>query len=186
MSADADAKTVALLVLELDGVEHGAIPEQLAAEAIGELLAGYLSAASEEIRSRGGTLAGFDSTRVTAFWKGDAEGVTEACRCALALQKEVSSFPLPTFDTLRLHAGIAVGKAIIVSTNASGQPLPVVHGSLVRLAETLARRQLTHGPGILVSQSVMELAGEHFGFEPLEPIPVREVPDPVIAYRLLQ
>ena len=186
--ADSALKTMALLILELDGMEHGMIPESFSIEAASTLLINYLSTAGAIITNHGGELAGVGSDRITACWEQPSKGAIEACHCALDLLDTMPSLlgehrleP----GALRLRIGIAVAGALCIPGKESGMPVSLVYGEAVEQAKVLAQQYLSQeGNHITVSEQAKTILGSHFEFGPPEQIMIRGQPESLRVFRL--
>jgi len=168
------SENVVLLVLELGGLEHGAVPETMAANEIAAVLSEYLITMTEQIRSLGGKIGSVEATRITAFW--EINTPADAGSCAWAALETVSALSAKCFDDrnmLHLHVGMAAGQVIMIPYEDNVQKSVTIFGKVLASAKSLARKSHGDGSKIIVSEQAKRLLGDQFKFEYLDQIAVK-------------
>jgi len=105
--------------------------------------------------------------------------VVDAVECAAAIQKGVAErqAELPEDQRIAFRVGISIGDIIVEDED--------IYGDGVNVAARL--EQLAESGGICVSRNVYNQVKNKvaFGFEPMGEHKVKNIPEPVVAYRML-
>ncbi|MBE9608240.1 adenylate/guanylate cyclase domain-containing protein [Chitinilyticum piscinae] len=154
-------ETRELTILFADLRDFTAVAEALPPEALAELVNGYLSAMTEEIHQRQGTIDKYIGDAVMAFW-GAPLADTEHCRhavdAALAMQRRVTQlnadFASRGWPVLNLGIGVHCGKVRVGNMGSEFRRAYTVMGDAVNVAARLEKLTRVYDVPLLVSGEV--------------------------------
>ena len=172
-----------LTFLFADIVGSTEIASQLDAEDMHELLTRFRSVIRQELARYGGHIAGFpgDGAMAVFGWPEAAEEATQcAASAALAIASAVGNVRRSDGQPLCVRVGVATGMAVVGS--AAGRTADFV-GSAINLASRLQGAAPKNG--VLISELTHALTGNAFKADPLPPLSIRGIRDPVNAYHLI-
>lgn len=156
-----------ITVMFVDLVGSTSMSTRIDPEVLGELLAGYKAAVTDEISEAGGTVAKYLGDGVLAYfgWPKAREDAAEcAIRCAFHVRDRIKLLRDPAGDPLHCRIGIATGLVVVGGTTGKGNAREdAVAGEVLNLAARL--QSLAEPDGICVSSRVHELVGDLFEFE---------------------
>jgi adenylate cyclase len=138
------------------------ICEQYPPEGIVAMLSGYFDIFSRCVTEHNGTIVQFIGDSVFAIWNApieDERHAEHACRCALALNREIDAFNRRQVKSglpvLRKRLGIHSGLAVVGSVGATGRLQYTGMGDTLNVASRLEGLNKAYGTTILVSGSVV-------------------------------
>jgi adenylate cyclase len=149
-----DRRTVTTLFADVRG--YTAFASTVAPEAALDLLNRYLTAASDAVFARGGTVGDLLGDGVFAFFGAPmlhADDPWRGVEAALAIQREVASLKVPSLQGVRLQAGIGITTGEVIAGNVGSERR--MHYAVVGdPVNTAARLQNAAGPGqILIDEA---------------------------------
>ena len=172
-----------LTFLFADIVGSTEIASRLDAEDMHELLTRFRNVIRQELARYGGHIAGFpgDGAMAVFGWPEAAEEATQcAASAALAIASAVGNVRHSDGQPLSVRVGVATGMAVVGS--AEGRTADFV-GSAINLASRLQGAAPLNG--VLISELTHALTGNAFKADPLPPLSIRGIRDPVNAYHLV-
>ena len=158
-----------------------------------EVLGSYQHRVAEIVALHGGVIAQFQGDGAIAYF-GYPEASESAGQEALSATMEILGAietlgkelpPALGIAELRARAGIHTGEVLVAEVTAGGQErLPDVWGQVPNMA---ARLQAAGDPGqIIISSDTEQLIAGYFELEPLGPLTLKGIADPVSAFRVLR
>jgi len=153
-----------LSVLFSDVRDFTSISEGLTAEALKDMMNAYLTAMTEVIQDRRGTIDKYIGDAIMAFWGApiaDAEHAKHAVEAALAMQKKIRTlddeFVRRGWPPLLIGVGINCGPMNVGDMGSKFRRAYTVLGDAVNLASRLEGLTKEYGVSILVSENVVNV-----------------------------
>jgi len=153
-----------LSVLFSDVRDFTSISEGLTAEALKDMMNAYLTAMTEVIQDRRGTIDKYIGDAIMAFWGapiGDAEHAKHAVEAALAMQQKIRTlddeFVRRGWPPLLIGVGINCGPMNVGDMGSKFRRAYTVLGDAVNLASRLEGLTKEYGVRILVSENVVNV-----------------------------
>jgi adenylate cyclase len=161
-------------ILFTDIRDFTTISERYSPEEVVELLSGYFELMNGIVEAHKGVIIQYLGDSIYAMWNAptpDADHVTDACRCALALKDAVAAFNarnegngLPPLVT---RFGLHTGPAVVGSVGAAARRQYTAMGDTVNVASRLEGMNKEFGTTILASGAIREQARQNFMFRSL-------------------
>ncbi len=178
--------------------EFTGISEQLTANSMVNLLNGYFTAVTEEIRRHNGIIDKYIGDSVMAFWcapfsAGDGHAL-DGCKAALAQSKAIVELRqrLPELTGLRRNApdlvvrmGIASGEAVVGTIGSPNARSYTVIGDTVNLASRLEGVNTLYGTTIIMAEETYRLARHAVEARELDVVMVAGKSEPVRIFELM-
>lgn len=172
--------------------------ESLTASAMVNLLNGYFSAVTKEIRDKQGIIDKFIGDAVMAFWTtpfsaGD-QHAADACLAALAQQEAIVAFrrELPQITGLRRDApdftvrmGLATGEVVIGTIGSHITKSYTVIGDVVNVASRLEGINKAYGTQIIIEETTYRFARDAIEARELDLLTVAGKSEPLRVYELV-
>jgi adenylate cyclase len=172
--------------------------ENLTASAMVNLLNGYFSAVTRQIRDKQGIIDKFIGDAVMAFWTapfsaGD-QHAADACLAALAQQEAIVAFrlELPQITGLRRDApdfhvrmGLATGEVVIGTIGSDVTKSYTVIGDVVNIASRLEGVNKAYGTEIIIDEATYRLAQNVIEVRELDRLTVAGKSEPLNVYELV-
>jgi len=162
--------------------------ENLAPEALVEVLNQYLALAVDSVLAHEGTLDKFMGDAVMAFFNAplpQADHQLRAVKAALMMQRTIANHNAAVMHhgPLSFGIGIHVGPAVAGNIGTAQQMNYTAIGDTVNLAKRL--QENAQGGQIILSQSAYELVKDAVIVKELGPLAVKGRTKPVLTYRLI-
>jgi class 3 adenylate cyclase/tetratricopeptide (TPR) repeat protein len=181
--ATGERRQITVMFVDLVGSTN--LSTRVDPEVMGDLLASYKAAVTEEVVTAGGTVAKYLGDGVLAYfgWPKAREDAAEcAIHCAFRIRDRIKQIRNPAGEPLQCRTGIAAGLAVVGGTTGSGNAREdAVAGEVLNLAARL--QSLADPDGICVSARVHELVGQLFEFESAGEHRLRGFDGPIAAWR---
>jgi adenylate cyclase len=182
-----------MTVLFSDVRDFTSISEGLTPEGLKDLMNTYLTAMTEKVQEKRGTIDKYIGDAIMAFWGApltDLEHATHALETAMAMQKGLRDLDAPFakrgWPVLHIGVGLNCGLMNVGDMGSKFRRSYTVMGDAVNLASRLEGLTKEYGVGILVTENIVKAApsfayreidkvrvkGKHEGvaiFEPLGP-----------------
>ncbi|MBV8736391.1 MAG: AAA family ATPase [Alphaproteobacteria bacterium] len=174
-------------VLFCDIVNSTALTERLGAEAMRDLVHGFIEASLAEVHRFGGTAPQFRGDGFMALFGApltQEDHVRRALLAAMAIQRAVAEGEASRLSgaDLKIRIGIHTGPVVF---GAIGGSFPT-RTAIGDTANVAARMEQAAAPGtILVSEAVHALAQDYARLEPVGRLTVKGKSEPIAAFRLL-
>ena len=172
--------------------------ESLTASAMVNLLNGYFSAVTREIRDKHGIIDKFIGDAVMAFWTAPFSAgdryAADACLAALAQQKAIAVFrgELQHITGLRKNApdfavrmGLATGEVVIGTIGSDITKSYTVIGDIVNTASRLEGVNKVYGTSIIIDESTRRFAQDVTEARELDLLTVAGKSEPLRIYELV-
>jgi adenylate cyclase len=185
-----EEKELTILFTDIRGFTS--ISEAMTARQLSAFLNEYLSAMTDIIMARGGTVDKFIGDAIMAFWGAPVDN-REHARHALAtclemrqrlaeLRPEWVARGLPPVET-----GIGANSGVVSVGNMGSRTRfsYTVMGDAVNLASRLEGLTKIYGAGILVSAATRQAAGDGFCYRPIDVVRVKGKREPVALFEPL-
>lgn len=181
-----DRRFVSTLFADVRG--YTALAAQSRPEDTLDLLNRFLTATSDAVLERGGTVGDLLGDGVFAYFGAPivhADDPWRAVEAALAMQKAVASTDLPAFPGVRLQTGIGITTGEVVAGNVGSERR--MHYAVVGdPVNTAARLQGAAGPGqILIDEATRKAVGERVLVQDLGTLRLAGKGDWVQTYNVL-
>ncbi|HSP72479.1 MAG TPA: BTAD domain-containing putative transcriptional regulator, partial [Gaiellaceae bacterium] len=170
-------------VLFCDVVASTGLGERLDPESLRRLMSRYFEEASAVLDRHGGTVEKFIGDEVMAVFGVPAvrqDDALRAVRAAAELRERLSALSVPEWDT-RLQVRIGVNTGEVVAGDPSGGHA-FVTGDAVVVGKRL--EQAAQPGEVLLGEETYALVAHAVAAEPLGPLPAKNKPGGVAAYRL--
>ena len=154
------------------------------------ILSEYFDCVSSCIADSGGTIDKFIGDAVMAFWgapAGNPRHAHDACRCALAIQREMTRLKLvdDSGRPLRVRIGINSGNMLVGNIGSEVRLNYTVIGDAVNVASRLEGTNKTYGTLTLIGEATMQLANEEIVARKVDEVAVRGRSQPLRIFELL-
>ena len=179
-----ERKQVTVMFADLSGFT--ALSETLDPEQVRSLVNGCFDALVPRVRKYGGVVDKFIGDEIMALFGAPAthENDAECALCAaLEMVDALAGFNATHRVNLGMHFGIATGRVVAGGLGSAGQQQYSVMGEAVNLAARL--EDFSESGQILVGPVTHRLTSPLFRFEPLPPVRLKGMAEPVAVYRLL-
>ncbi len=154
-----------MTVLFSDVRDFTSISEGLTASALKELMNAYLTAMTEVIQQKHGTIDKYIGDMIMAFWGAplaDAAHADHGVESALAMQKRIreldAEFVKRGWPVLRAGVGLNCGEMNVGDMGSSFRRAYTVMGDAVNIGSRLESLTKEYGVGILVSEDIVQAA----------------------------
>jgi adenylate cyclase len=185
-----EEKELTILFTDIRGFTS--MSETMTARQLSAFLNEYLSAMTDIIMARGGTVDKFIGDAIMAFWGApldDREHASQALSACLEMRRRLAELRpewvargLPPVET-----GIGANSGIVSVGNMGSRTRfsYTVMGDAVNLASRLEGLTKTYGAGILVSEATRRAAGDRFSYRPVDVVRVKGKHEPVALFEPL-
>lgn len=181
-------QTKVATVLFTDIAGFSTVSEKLSPEQLIATLNEYFSVVLAPVQKYSGVIHQFQGDAILATYNlplDDPDHATHAIKTAIELQEVLAGRTFGPGVSLPTRVGINTG-AMVGGTVGAGDRLGyTVHGDDVNVAARIQELNKRYGTNILVAESTVELAREHFDFEPIGEVPIRGREGTEAVYRLL-
>lgn len=190
LTLDGEEKELTILFTDIRGFTT--LSEQMTARQLSAFLNEYLSAMTDIIMDRRGTVDKFIGDAIMAFWGApldDPGHAAHALSACLAMRRRLAELRpawvargLPPIET-----GIGVNSGVVSVGNmgSSTRFSYTVMGDAVNLASRLEGLTKIYGTGILVSEHTRNAAGDSFFYRPIDRVRVKGKRQPVELFEPL-
>lgn len=168
------------------------LAERAAPNELAELLGAYLEAMTTAIRSTGGTIDKFIGDAVMALWNAPSaveHHPRQACRAIIACMSATRTlYASPRWNgkpALVTRFGVHTDRVLVGHFGAPERMSYTVIGDGVNLASRLEALGKQYGVVAMVSQAVVNEAGDEFEFRRLDKVAVKGKSAAVVVYELL-
>jgi adenylate cyclase len=175
-----------------DIADFTTISEQLAPEALVELLSEYLSLMSEPILESGGTIDKYIGDAVMAFWNAPspvADHAFVACRTVLASARRLADRRAVWIASgkpgLRCRVGIHTGDAVVGNIGSEARLDFTAIGDTVNLANRLEGLNKNYGTELMISEATFALVKDRVVVRLLDRVAVKGKIRGIAIYELL-
>ena len=155
------------------------ISEGLSAEELSDLMNTYLTAMTEVIQERRGTIDKYIGDAIMAFWGApvpDPDHATHGLQAALDMQKRIRTldpeFAKRGWPLLHVGAGLNCGEMNVGDMGSRFRRAYTVMGDAVNLASRLEALTKEYGVGILVTQNIVNEA-KGFAYREIDTVSVK-------------
>jgi adenylate cyclase len=181
---------ISLCFTDIEGFTS--LSERLTPDALARALGQYLAAMTRGIRSTDGTVDKFIGDSVMAFWNAPTrceDHARRACRAVLSCMRETQALfaskaweDLPALVT---RFGLHRAKVMVGHFGAPERLSYTALGDGVNLASRLEGLCKQYGVPVLVSEAIVDDAGEEFAFRLVDKVAVKGKVQAVRVYELL-
>src|SRR5678816_3685498 len=154
-----------MTVLFSDVRDFTSISEGLTAEGLRDMMNAYLTAMTEVIQERRGTIDKYIGDAIMAFWGAplhDTEHAIHGIEAALDMQKKIrgldTDFAKKGWPMLQVGVGLNCGEMNVGDMGSRFRRAYTVMGDAVNLASRLEGLTKEYGVGILVSENMVKAA----------------------------
>jgi adenylate cyclase len=151
-----------MTVLFSDVRDFTSISEGLTPEGLKDLMNTYLTAMTEKVQEKRGTIDKYIGDAIMAFWGApvpDADHATHALETAMAMQKELRNLDEPFakrgWPALHIGVGLNCGMMSVGDMGSKFRRSYTVMGDAVNLASRLESLTKEYGVGILVTENIV-------------------------------
>ena len=177
-----------MTVLFSDVRDFTSISEGLTPEGLKDLMNAYLTAMTEVIQEKRGTIDKYIGDLVMAFWGAplaDAEHAKHGVEAALAMQKRIraldSEFVKRGWPILHAGVGLNCGDMSVGDMGSKFRRAYTVMGDAVNLGSRLEGLTKEYGIGILVSENIIK-AAQGFVYREIDKVVVKGRQEGVAIY----
>ena len=177
-----------MTVLFSDVRDFTSISEGLSAEGLKDLMNAYLTAMTEVIQEKRGTIDKYIGDAIMAFWGAplnDAEHAAHALEAALAMQKRIrgldAEFVRRGWPVLNIGVGLNCGEMNVGDMGSRFRRAYTVMGDAVNIASRLEGLTKEYGVGILVSEG-MVTAAQGFVYREVDRVVVKGRTEGIAIY----
>lgn len=187
-----EARDVTLMFSDIEGFTSKS--ELLPPETALADLSRYFDAMDRAISDHGGTLDKYIGDAVMAIWNAPLvvpDHAALACRAVLACKAAEARLNAtapgdrPGIFPTRTRFGLHSGRVVVGNLGSAARLQYTAIGGAVNLASRLEGLNKVYGTDILVSQAVVDLAGDHFLFRPVDLVQPSGTTLPVTIFELL-
>jgi adenylate cyclase len=168
-----------MTVLFSDVRDFTSISEGLTPEGLKDLMNTYLTAMTETVQQKRGTIDKYIGDAIMAFWGApvtDPEHATHALESAIAMQKSLRELDAPFakrgWPALHIGVGLNCGTMSVGDMGSKFRRSYTVMGDAVNLASRLEGLTKEYGVGILVSENIVR-AGQGFVYREIDKVRVK-------------
>jgi len=168
-----------MTVLFSDVRDFTSISEGLTPEGLKDLMNTYLTAMTEKVQEKRGTIDKYIGDAIMAFWGApvpDADHATHALETAMAMQKELRNLDEPFakrgWPALHIGVGLNCGMMSVGDMGSKFRRSYTVMGDAVNLASRLEGLTKEYGVGILVTENIVGKTGD-FVFREIDKVRVK-------------
>jgi adenylate cyclase len=165
------------------------IAEQMAPDALVEMLSRYFDEMTEVIAAQGGTVDKFIGDAIMAFWGAPvatADHAARASEAALRCERKLAELRrTPELARIRARIGIATGEVLVGNVGSQDRFNYTVMGDTVNLASRLEGLNKVYGTRILLSDAAFRAARARVIARPVGVVQVKGKSQPVEVWEPL-
>lgn len=165
------------------------IAENMAPDALVEMLSRYFDEMTQVIAAQGGTVDKFIGDAIMAFWGAPvpaADHAARACEAALRCERRLAELRrTPELAKIRARIGIATGEVLVGNVGSHDRFNYTVMGDTVNLASRLEGLNKQYGTRILISDAAYRAAQGHVIARPVGVVRVKGKSRPVEVWEPL-
>jgi len=157
-----------MTVLFSDVRDFTSISEGLTPEGLKDLMNAYLTAMTEQVQVKRGTIDKYIGDAIMAFWGAplpDPNHAAHALEAAIAMQKALRELDAPFaargWPVLHIGVGLNCGLMSVGDMGSKFRRSYTVMGDAVNLASRLEALTKQYGVGILVTENIVNAAGDY-------------------------
>ena len=180
-----------MTVLFSDVRDFTSISEGLSAEGLRDMMNAYLTAMTEVIQERRGTIDKYIGDAIMAFWGApvhDTEHAIHGIEAALDMQKRIrgldEDFAKRGWPMLQVGVGLNCGEMNVGDMGSRFRRAYTVMGDAVNIASRLEGLTKAYGVGILVSENMVN-AATGFAYREVDKVAVKGRTEGIVIYEPL-